>query len=66
MIHSSVFKGQFEVLRKDKENPFSVKYPYGNYDMRVDENRMIAFNSTEIALRGELYLETVGEIISSK
>ena len=66
LIHSSVFKGQFEVLRKDKENPFSVKYPYGNYDMRVDENRMIAFNSTEIALRGELYLETVGEIISSK
>ena len=63
MIQSSAFQGQFEVLDKEKENPLRVKYPYGDFDMRVDENKMLSVNSNEIGLRGELYLETVGEII---
>lgn len=64
-IQGSSFMGQFRILEKAEKLCFSVKYPYGNYDMRVDGNSMINVNTSEIGLRGEIYLETVGGIIKA-
>ena len=61
LLFSSGFIGQFEVLEMYNAIPVRVKYPYGDYDIRVDENRMLMDKSNEIGLRGELYLETVGD-----
>lgn len=63
LIKSSGFTGQFEILKTEDAIPVSVKYPYGNFDIRVDKNRLLKVDSNEIGLRGELYLETVGEIL---
>ena len=46
--------------------PVSVKYPYDNFDNRVDENRLLKVDSNKIGLKGELYLETIGEIIRDR
>lgn len=61
LLFSSSFRGQFEVIEMENDIPIRVKYPYGDYDIRVDENRMLIVKSNEVGLRGELYLETVGD-----